>query len=56
VGHVELVQALYEAFGRGDVAAILDQIADDVARDRDAPSYGIPLYEPGAGKDHVERA
>jgi uncharacterized protein len=27
---IESVQAVYEAFGRGDVAAILDQVTDDV--------------------------
>ena len=28
--NVETVQAIYEAFGRGDVAAILDKLTDDV--------------------------
>ena len=49
------VQRIYEAFGRGDVPAILDELADDVAWDVDAPSYGVPIYEPGTGKDHVQR-
>jgi uncharacterized protein len=29
-GNVELVQSAYEAFGRGDIPAILDLLADDV--------------------------
>jgi len=49
------VQAIYEAFGRGDISAILDRLADDVVWDQDAPGYGVPIYEPGAGKAHVER-
>jgi ketosteroid isomerase-like protein len=52
---LETVQAIYEAFGRGDVPAILDELADDVAWDVDAPGYGIPIYEPGTGKEHAAR-
>ena len=55
MSNVESVQAIYEAFGRGDVPAILDQLADDVAWDQDAPGYGVPIYEPGTGKDHAAR-
>jgi uncharacterized protein len=55
MSNVETVQAIYEAFGRGDVDGILDHIADDVAWDQEAPSYGVELYEPGSGKDHVRR-
>ena len=51
---VKTTQIIYEAFGRGDVLAILDQLADDVVWDQDAPSYGVPIYEPGVGKEHVK--
>ena len=54
MGNVEIVQAIYEAFGRGDVQAILDHLAEDIAWDLDAPGYGIPIYEPGTGKEHVQ--
>jgi uncharacterized protein len=53
--HVKTTQLIYEAFGRGDVPAILDQLADDVVWDQDAPGYGVPIYEPGIGKEHVQR-
>ena len=53
--NIAVVQHIYEAFGRGDIPAILDQLADDVVWDQDAPGYGIPIYEPGSGKAHVER-
>jgi ketosteroid isomerase-like protein len=36
VSNVDTVQAIYEAFGRGDVASILDHHADDVEWDQDA--------------------
>ena len=55
MSNVESVQAIYEAFGRGDIAAILDQLADDVEWDLDAPGYGVPIYEPGVGKEHAKR-
>lgn len=47
-------QAIYEAFGRGDIQAILDQLSDDVEWDQDAPAYGVRVFEPGVGKNHVE--
>jgi ketosteroid isomerase-like protein len=50
---VERVQQIYAAFGRGDVPGILDHLAEDVEWDRDAPSYGVPIYEPGTGRDHA---
>ena len=55
MGKVETVQMIYEAFGRGDVPAILDQLAEDVEWDLDAPSYGVPIYEPGVGRAHAQR-
>jgi uncharacterized protein len=55
MGNVQTVQAIYEAFGRGDVPAILDKLADDVEWDLDAPSYGVPIYEPGVGREHAQR-
>lgn len=55
MGNLDSVQAIYEAFGRGDVDAILDHLADDVEWDLDAPGYGIPIFEPGTGKEHARR-
>ena len=36
--NVKTVQLIYEAFGRGDVPRILEQLSDDVACDQEAPS------------------
>lgn len=51
--NVETVQAIYAAFGSGDVAGVLAHLADDVAWDQDTPSWGLPWYEPRAGRDAV---
>ena len=51
--NIATVQAIYEAFGRGDVAAILEHLAEDVAWDQDTPSWGLPWYEPRSGRDAV---
>ena len=55
MSNVEVVQGIYEAFGRGDVPAILDRLAEDVAWDQDLPSYGVGYLEPGTGRDHVAK-
>jgi ketosteroid isomerase-like protein len=43
--NIKTVQTIYEAFGRGDVATILDQVAEDVnwasEPDGSAPWHGI---------------
>ncbi len=46
------IGAVYEAFGRGDVPFILDQLAADVVWET-LPGYGVPYLEPGRGRDHV---
>jgi ketosteroid isomerase-like protein len=46
---------VYDAFGRGDIPFILDQLAEDVAWDQDAPGYGLPVYEPGTGRAHAAK-
>ncbi|MBV9197451.1 MAG: nuclear transport factor 2 family protein [Solirubrobacterales bacterium] len=49
--HVGVVQALYEAFGRGDVAAIQERLADDVDWAVEAESTTAPWFGPRSGKD-----
>jgi ketosteroid isomerase-like protein len=48
---IKVLQSIYEAFGAGDVPFILDRLTDDVAWDQDAPSYGVPIYEPRVGRE-----
>ena len=51
--NVKTVQAGYEAFGRGDIPAILEHMADDVEWEPDSVDHGVPWLTPGRGKDHV---
>jgi ketosteroid isomerase-like protein len=51
---LESVQRIYAAFGRGDIPAILEMLADDVAweawADNSAQKAGVPWLEPRTGK------
>jgi uncharacterized protein len=50
----ETVQAMYQAFGQGDIQAILGRLADDVAWEYGgAPSTDIPWLQPRNGRDAV---
>jgi ketosteroid isomerase-like protein len=51
--HVATVRSFYEAFGRGDVAPILDAAAEDVVWEAGAEDHDLPLLTPGRGKAHV---
>lgn len=53
MSNVETVQAIYEAFGRGDVPAILAHLADDIVWDHDSPAFGLPWYQPRTGAAEV---
>lgn len=51
--HITTVQAIYEAFGRGDVDAILDHLTDDVDWASEAESDIAPWHGVRRGKDQV---
>jgi ketosteroid isomerase-like protein len=55
MSNIATVQNLYAAFGRQDVPAILEHLAEDVGWDLDAPGYGLAMLEPGTGKAHAAR-
>jgi ketosteroid isomerase-like protein len=52
--NLETVKAIYAAFGRGDIPAILDTLADNVAweswADNSAARAGVPWLQPRSGK------
>jgi ketosteroid isomerase-like protein len=56
--NLESVQAIYEAFGRGDLQTIIDAMSDDVAweawPDNTAQREGVPLLQPRHGKQGVQ--
>lgn len=56
-GNITTVVKIYEAFGRGDVPAILEHLADDVAweswRDNTAQKAGVPWMKKHTGREGV---
>lgn len=51
----EAVQRVYEAYGRGDVEAVLAEVADDVDWAAEAASTSVPWYGNHRGKSEVSR-
>lgn len=51
--NIKTITSVYEAFGRGDVAAILDAVTDDVDWAAEAASSAAPWYGVRRGKDAV---
>lgn len=52
-GAVETVQEIYAAFGRQDIPAILDKMADDVRWEHDVVDHGSEILRPGTGPERV---
>ena len=50
---IKIIGQVYEAFGRGDVAAILDAVTDDVDWAAETTSTAAPWYGVHHGKDAV---
>ena len=51
--NIKTIQAVYEAFGRGDVGFILDAVTDDVDWASDTSSTEAPWFGVKHGKDGV---
>ena len=51
--NLQTARQLYQAFGSGDVQAILDRVTDDVDWSTDASIVSAPWYGPRHGKDGV---
>jgi uncharacterized protein len=51
--NIKAIQVVYEAFGRGDIAAVLDALADDVDWAGESVSTGAPWYGVRHGKPEV---
>lgn len=50
---IATVHELYQAFGRGDVGAILAKLREDVDWEHDAHDYGLPTMQPRHGRANV---
>ena len=53
--NLDTVKEIYDAFGRADVDAILDTVADDVDWAADTASTVAPWYGPRTGREGVAR-
>lgn len=53
MSHIRTVQAIYAAFARGDIPAVLDALDDNVAWEPGLVDQGIPWLKPGQGKAHA---
>jgi ketosteroid isomerase-like protein len=53
VSNTATVKAIYEAFGRGDVATILDKLDDAVEWETTVPVSDVPWLQPRSGKANI---
>jgi len=53
--NIKIIEQVYDAFGRGDVAAILDVVTDDVDWASETTSTVAPWYGVRHGKDGVAK-
>lgn len=55
MSHIQTVQSIYAAFGRGDVPAILPHLADDVEWEYGMSNAGVPWFQPRRGRADVPK-
>jgi ketosteroid isomerase-like protein len=53
MSHIPTVQAMYAAFGAGDIATILSQLAEDIDWEYALTDVGIPWLARRRGRDQV---
>jgi uncharacterized protein len=53
MGNLDTVKEIYEAFGRGDVPAIIEKLDDNVEWDTESTVDGVPWMQPRRGKANV---
>src|SRR5688572_12134177 len=57
MSNLAIIKSIYEAFGRGDIPAIIEFLADNVEweqwADNSAQKAGVPWMQPRKGKDGV---
>jgi uncharacterized protein len=55
MSNVQKVQSVYDAFGRGDIPAILALLADDVEWEYGMSNAGVPWLQPRRGRAEVQK-
>jgi ketosteroid isomerase-like protein len=53
MNNIDTVREIYEAFGTGDIPAILDKLDDNVEWDTDFADPAAPWLTPRRGRDNV---
>jgi uncharacterized protein len=53
LSNTDTVREIYDAFGRGDVSAILDKLDDTIEWETQAPVPGVPWLQSRRGKANV---
>ncbi len=53
MSHLHTVQGIYEAFGRGDIPAILATLAEGVEWEHGMADAGVPWLQPRTGRGAV---
>jgi ketosteroid isomerase-like protein len=53
MSNVDTVKAMYEAFGRGDIPAIVEKLDDNVEWDTEVAVDGVPWLAPRRGKANI---
>lgn len=53
MSNTDTVQEIYQAFGRGDVPAILEKLDDSIQWETQAPVPGVPWLQSRRGKANV---
>ena len=55
MSHADTIRSMYEAFGRGDINAILEPLAQDVQWDCDRAPNDVPWLQPLRGRNEVPK-
>ncbi len=53
MSNIDTVKQMYEAFGRGDIPAIIDKLDPNVEWDVEIPTPGVPWLQPRHGAANV---
>jgi len=54
MSNIDTIKSIYEAFGRGDVAAILERVSPEVEWDYAHAAGDVPWLSPRRGRDGVK--
>ncbi|MGO4881749.1 MAG: nuclear transport factor 2 family protein [Bryobacteraceae bacterium] len=53
MSNIDTVKQIYQAFGRGDIPAIIDKLDLNVEWDLEVPTPGVPWLQPRRGRANV---